>query len=52
LYIRGIEINKEIDPDEIISNLKMIHNRLKENPELIQKEVKDNSEKKDSYNIY
>lgn len=45
-------MNKEIDPDEIISDLKTIHNKLKENPELTQKEVKDNSEKKDNYNIY
>lgn len=49
-----IKMEKQIDPDDIILDLKLIYNKIKENPELIKQEIskeKNSSEEKD-FNIY
>lgn len=47
-------MEKQIDPDDIILNLKLIYNKIKENPELIKQEIsrEENSSEEKDFNIY
>lgn len=47
-------MEKQIDPDDIILDLKLIYNKIKENPELIKQEIskEENSSEEKDFNIY
>lgn len=49
-----IKMEKQIDPDDIILDLKLIYNKIKENPELIKQEIskEENSFEEKDFNIY
>lgn len=49
-----IKMEKQIDPDNIILDLKLIYNKIKENPELIKQEIskEENSSEEKDFNIY
>lgn len=47
-------MEKQIDPDDIILDLKLIYNNIKENPELIKQEIgkEENPSEEKDFNIY
>lgn len=49
-----IKMEKQIDPDDIILDLKLIYNKIKENPELIKQEIskEENSSEEKDFNIH
>lgn len=49
-----IKMEKQIDPGDIILDLKLIYNKIKENPELIKQKVREegNSSEEKDFNIY
>jgi hypothetical protein len=49
-----IKMEKQIDPDKIILDLKKIYNKVKENPELIKQKVneEENHLEENDFNIY
>jgi hypothetical protein len=48
------KMEKQIDPDDLILDLKLIYNKIKENPELIKQEIskEENSTEEKDFNIY
>lgn len=47
-------MEKQIDPEDIILDLKLIYNKIKENPELIKQEIskEENSSEEKDFDIY